>query len=111
MDEIDRDTLRRTAAFQHIRRLSDEHDHSTATEFKPGIMFQAKHIRLSNPQPGTFQPRETGCCVSPRPTHWMKPTPGRAKMRDASDPFVQPDGPVCLTDDSAGLATVQWWRA
>jgi len=38
MDEADRDTLMRLAAFKHVRRLGEVHDHLTATELSPGFM-------------------------------------------------------------------------
>ena len=41
MDEADRDTLMRMVAFEHIRRLSEVHDHLTAKELKPGFVFAA----------------------------------------------------------------------
>jgi hypothetical protein len=46
------DTLMRTAAFEHVRRLSEIHDHLTAAELKPGFMFQGERIPLINPQRG-----------------------------------------------------------
>ena len=38
MNEPDRHTLMRTAAFEHVRRLSEVHDHLTAMELKPGFV-------------------------------------------------------------------------
>lgn len=37
MDSTDRDTLMRMAAFEHVRKLGEVHDHLTATELKPGF--------------------------------------------------------------------------
>jgi putative restriction endonuclease len=37
MDEADRDTLMRMAAFEPVRRLGEGHGHLTATELKPGF--------------------------------------------------------------------------
>jgi putative restriction endonuclease len=41
MDESGRDTVLRIAAFDHIRRLGEVHDHLTATELKPGFVWRA----------------------------------------------------------------------
>jgi len=57
MDEKDRDTLIRMAAFEHVRRLSEVHDHLTATELKPGFVFEGERIPLINPQRGIFKPQ------------------------------------------------------
>ena len=46
------DTLMRMAAFEHVRRLNEAHDHLTATELKPGFVFQGERIPLVNPQRG-----------------------------------------------------------
>lgn len=37
------DTLMRMAAFEHVRRLGEVHDHLTATELKPGFVLQGEH--------------------------------------------------------------------
>ncbi len=58
MAEVDRDTLMRLAAFEHVRRLSEIHDHLTATELKPGFMFEGERIPLINPQRGIFKPQQ-----------------------------------------------------
>ena len=39
MADVDRDTPLRLTAFEHVRRLSETHDHLTATELKPGFVF------------------------------------------------------------------------
>jgi hypothetical protein len=39
MDETD--TVLRMAAFEHVRRLREVHDHSAAIELKPGFVFAA----------------------------------------------------------------------
>jgi hypothetical protein len=52
------DTLMRTAAFEHVRRLSETHDHLTAIELKPGFMFRGDRIPLTNPQRGIFKPQQ-----------------------------------------------------
>jgi putative restriction endonuclease len=48
MDEGDRDTLLRIAAFERVRRLGEVHDHLTATELKPGFVFEGERIPLTN---------------------------------------------------------------
>ena len=52
------DTAMRTAAFDHVRRLCEVHDHLTATELKPGFVFQGERIPLINPQRGIFKPQQ-----------------------------------------------------
>jgi putative restriction endonuclease len=49
MDESDYDTLVRMAAFEHVRRLNEVHDHLTATELRPGFIFAGERIPLINP--------------------------------------------------------------
>ena len=58
MDETDRDTLMRMAAFEHARRLNEVNDHLTATELKPGFVFEGERIPLINPQRGIFKPQQ-----------------------------------------------------
>ena len=48
----------RAAAFDHVRRLSDTHDHLTSKELKPGFVFNSERIPLVNPQRGIFKPRQ-----------------------------------------------------
>ena len=52
------ETLMRLAAFEHVRRLSEIHDHLTATELKPGFIFNGERIPLINPQRGIFKPQQ-----------------------------------------------------
>ena len=54
----DPDAPIRVAAFEHVRRLSEVHDHLTATELKPGFIFNGERIPLMNPQRGIFKPRQ-----------------------------------------------------
>jgi putative restriction endonuclease len=58
MPDTDRDTLLRLAAFEHVQRLSEVHDHLTATELKPGFSFEGERIPLINPQRGIFKPQQ-----------------------------------------------------
>ena len=72
MDETDNDALLRMAAFDHVRRLSEVHDHLTANELNPGFIFDGERIPLVNPQRGIFKPRQMQYLLSikrvyPRP--------------------------------------------
>ena len=72
MSDIDRDTQIRMAAFEHVRRLGEVHDHLTADELKPGFVFEGERIPLVNPQRGIFKPRQMRYLLSiktvfPRP--------------------------------------------
>lgn len=72
MNDHDRDTLMRMAAFEHVRRLSDVYGHLTADELKPGFVFEGERFPLVNPQRGIFKPRQMQYLLSiktvfPRP--------------------------------------------
>jgi len=54
----DLDTSMRLAAFEHVRRLSETHDHLTAADLKPGFQFRGERIPLVNPQRGIFKPQQ-----------------------------------------------------
>ncbi|MBY0577790.1 MAG: hypothetical protein K2P57_01955 [Burkholderiales bacterium] len=54
----DTDNPIRMAAFEHVKRLSDAHDHLTSNELKPGFIFRGERIPLVNPQRGIFKPRQ-----------------------------------------------------
>jgi len=56
VDELD--TQMRVAAFEHVRRLNEAHDHLTANELKPGFIFNGDRIPLINPQRGIFKPQQ-----------------------------------------------------
>ena len=58
MSTEDPDTRMRMAAFEHVRRLSDLHDHLTKKELSPGFVFEGERIPLVNPQRGIFKPRK-----------------------------------------------------
>jgi len=58
MADADRDTLMRMAAFEHLRRLGEVHNHLTATELNPGFLFEGERIPLINPQRGIFKPQQ-----------------------------------------------------
>jgi putative restriction endonuclease len=68
----DPDTLMRLAAFAHVRRLGEVHDHLTAVELKPGFVWDGERIPLVNPQRGIFKPQQMRFLLSiktvfPRP--------------------------------------------
>jgi putative restriction endonuclease len=72
MTGSERDNLIRLAAFEHLRRLSELHDHLTANELKPGFVFNGERIPLINPQRGIFKPQQMRFLLSiktvfPRP--------------------------------------------
>jgi putative restriction endonuclease len=56
--DLDRDTALRLAAFDHVRRLGEVHDHLTAVELKPGFVFDGQRVPLVNPQRGIFKPHQ-----------------------------------------------------
>lgn len=58
VNDAEHDTLVRLAAFEHVRRLSEVHDHLTSTELKPGVSYQGQRIPLINPQRGIFKPSQ-----------------------------------------------------
>jgi putative restriction endonuclease len=60
------------AAFDHVRSLSEVHDHLTWTELKPGFIFKGERIPLINPQRGIFKPQQMRCLLSIR-TVFPKP--------------------------------------
>jgi putative restriction endonuclease len=72
VDTSDQDTLMRFADFEHVRRLTELHDHLTAADLTPGLMFQGERIPLINPQRGIFKPQQMRYLLSiktvfPRP--------------------------------------------
>src|SRR5262249_31374728 len=58
MNETHHDTILRVAAFEHVRKLSEIHDHLTAIHLKPGFTFAGERIPLMNPQRGIFKPQQ-----------------------------------------------------
>ena len=54
----DQDAVLRMAAFERVQKLGEIHDHLTATELKPGFVFQGERIPLINPQRGIFKPQQ-----------------------------------------------------
>jgi putative restriction endonuclease len=58
MHDDAQDTSMRLAAFEHVRRLGEVHDHLTASELRPGFEFNGERIPLINPQRGIFKPQQ-----------------------------------------------------
>jgi putative restriction endonuclease len=58
LTDYDRDSSMRMAAFEHVRRLNEIHDHLTANELKPGFIYRGERIPLVNPQRGIFKPQQ-----------------------------------------------------
>ena len=83
MAEADRDMLLRIAAFEHVRRLGEIHDHLTASELKPGFVFDGERIPLINPQRGIFKPQQMRYLLSIK-TVFPKPG-GKVWYDDQSD--------------------------
>ena len=48
MADVDRDAPLRLAAFEHVRRLGETHEHLTATKLKPGFVFKDERVPLMN---------------------------------------------------------------
>ena len=67
------DALMRMAAFEHVRRLSEVHDHLTAKELLPGFLFQGQRYPLVNPQRGIFKPQQMRSLLSIKTVY---PKPG-----------------------------------
>ena len=74
MSDPDVDALIRTAAFEHVRRLAEIHDHLGAAELKPGFVFGGERIPLINPQRGIFKPQQMKFLLSIKTVF---PKPGR----------------------------------
>lgn len=58
VNDSELDGLIRMAAFEHVRRLSEMHDHLTAAELAPGFTYEGERIPLINPQRGIFKPHQ-----------------------------------------------------
>lgn len=59
---------------------------------------------ISNP----FQPVEVGYYVPPEPTHMVDPRPGRPKVIQSTDVYVDKSGLMFVTDKNAGLNILQF---
>ena len=79
MTDDDLDTPMRMAAFEHVRRLGEVHDHLTADELKPGFVFEGERIPLVNPRRGIFKPRQMRYLLSIKTVY---PRPGARVWND-----------------------------
>lgn len=77
--DLELDTAIRLAAFDHVRLLSEVHGTLTASELKPGLIFNNQRIPLLNPQRGIYKPRQMKFLLSIRTAI---PRPGRRVWYD-----------------------------
>ncbi|WP_157271197.1 HNH endonuclease [Azohydromonas aeria] len=67
MPDLDQtDTLMRSAAFTHVRRIQELHDTLTQEHLKAGFNWRGERIPLVNPQRGIFKPRQMPYLLSIR---------------------------------------------
>jgi hypothetical protein len=71
-----------------------------ATYYNAGLRV----FDIENP----FQPREVGFYVPPDPERMVDPRPGRPRVIQAADCYVDPNGLVYLTDSNVGLNILQF---
>lgn len=64
----------RLAAFEHVRRLSELHNHLTKQEIRTGFSFNGERFPLINPQRGIFKPSRMRFLLS---ITTVFPKPGR----------------------------------
>jgi len=57
MTEVDPNAALRLAAFDHVRALSEVHDHLTPEHLNPGFGFQGVRYPLINPRRGIVKPK------------------------------------------------------
>ena len=113
MSDNDRDTLMRMAAFEHVRRLGEVHDHLTANELKPGFVFADERIPLVNPQRGIFKPRQMRYLLSIKTVF---PRPGARvwydDQRDVHRQIFESDETVdyAFMGQNPGAADNRWLR-
>jgi putative restriction endonuclease len=96
--DTDNDTLMRMAAFEHVRRLAEIHDHLTGTELRPGFPYLGQRVPLANPQRGIFKPQQMRFLLSIK-TVFPKPG-GRVWYDDQRDVHRQ----IFEGDDSIDYA-------
>jgi hypothetical protein len=71
-----------------------------ATYYNAGVRV----FDIENP----FQPREVGFYVPPDPERMIDPRPGRPRVIQSCDCYVDPSGLMYLTDTNAGLTILQF---
>ena len=62
----DLDVQMRAAAFEHVRQLTETHDHLGASQLGQGFSFAGERIPLYNPQRGIFKPQKMRFLLSIR---------------------------------------------
>ena len=62
----DLDVQMRAAAFDHVRQLTETHDHLGASQLGQGFSFAGERIPLYNPQRGIFKPQKMRFLLSIR---------------------------------------------
>src|SRR5947207_40992 len=113
MNSDSSDTAMRMAAFEHVRRLSEIHDHLTAIELKPGFEFEDERVPLINPQRGIFKPQQMRFLLSIK-TVYPSQVPGSGTMTSAryigrfSRAMKRSTTPSCGQDPEA--ADNRWLR-
>jgi putative restriction endonuclease len=60
------DTTMRTAAFRHVRRMQELHDHLDSSHLRAGFTFAGGRVPLINPQRGIFKPQRMRFLLSIR---------------------------------------------
>jgi putative restriction endonuclease len=58
MEDLNGDTLLRTAAFERVRTLCEIHDHLTAQQLGEGFIADGQRYPLVNPRRGIFKPAQ-----------------------------------------------------
>jgi hypothetical protein len=82
----------RPGAFQSSRLI-------VATYYNAGVRV----FDLEDP----FRPREVAYYVPPDPERMVDPRPGRPRVIQSNDCYVDPEGLMYLTDSNAGLCVLQ----
>lgn len=73
MLDSDPDAPLRSAAFEHLERLSQVNDHLTSYHLRAGFIYEGERIPLINPQRGIFKPQKMRFLLSIRTVY---PKPG-----------------------------------
>ena len=117
MADVDRDTPLRLAAFEHVRKLGETHDHLTVIELKPGFVFEGS----SDTSPGL-------CSFCVRPAPGRPPSACRHRHGDGgphrpcargshrrgkpgAHPYRRTAGPLRVRGQAGALALEGAWAA
>lgn len=109
----DLDAAMRVAAFAHVRRLGEIHDHLTAKELGPGFIFRGQRVPLVNPQRGIFKPQQMRFLLSIKTVF---PKPGARvwydDQRDVHRQIFEGDDTVeyAFMGQDPGAADNRWLR-